>query len=459
MSFSDLGLAPELLRALGDAGYTEPTPIQRQAIPAALAGRDLLAAAQTGTGKTAAFALPMLQRLSATRAAAPRALILAPTRELAAQINESIKTYGRHFRLRSAVIFGGVGMMPQVDRLRRDIDLIVATPGRLLDHLRQGTVNLGAIEILVLDEADRMLDMGFIPDVRRLLAALPRKRQTLFFSATFNEEIRTLASGMLQDPTTIEVATRNTPAAQISQRIHPVDKSRKSALIAHLVTTGNWNQVLVFTRTKHGANRLAEQLTDAGIAADAIHGNKSQGARTKALANFKSGAIRLLVATDIASRGIDIDQLPYVINHELPDVPEDYVHRIGRTGRAGSSGEAISLVSSEERSLLRDIQRLLRCELPSAIVPGFEPSAAPVINALSSPRHAGYQARASHSSPGSHGEAGHGSAAPGRAEASVSTTRGNRPAGAWQRPSRSLGTYGSPSGRGGRGTGKPRRTP
>jgi ATP-dependent RNA helicase RhlE len=393
MSFTSLGLAPELLRALSDEGYTTPTPIQLQAIPLVLEGRDLLAAAQTGTGKTAAFVLPILQKLAAGRAVPPRALILVPTRELAAQVADSVQAYGRHLHQRSAVIFGGVGIYPQIEKLRRGVDLIVATPGRLLDHLQQRTVDLSGIETLVLDEADRMLDMGFIRDIRRLIAVLPNQRQTLLFSATFNTEIRALAETLLRNPATVEVAPRNTTAAQITQRVHPVDKSRKTALIAHLVTTGDWHQVLVFTRTKHGANRLAEQLADVGINTAAIHGNKSQSARTKALSDFKTGKVRLLVATDIAARGIDIDQLPYVINHELPNVPEDYVHRIGRTGRAGSSGEAISLVSAEERPLLKDIQRLLRRDIPAAAIAGFEPGSAPLagetVHRPAAPRSAG----------------------------------------------------------------------
>jgi ATP-dependent RNA helicase RhlE len=393
MSFTSLGLAPELLRALSDEGYTTPTPIQLQAIPLVLEGRDLLAAAQTGTGKTAAFVLPILQKLAAGRAVPPRALILVPTRELAAQVADSVQAYGRHLHQRSAVIFGGVGIYPQIEKLRRGVDLIVATPGRLLDHLQQRTVDLSGIETLVLDEADRMLDMGFIRDIRRLIAVLPKQRQTLLFSATFNPEIRALAESLLRNPATVEVAPRNTTAAQITQRVHPVDKSRKTALIAHLVTSGDWHQVLVFTRTKHGANRLAEQLAHVGINTAAIHGNKSQSARTKALSDFKTGKVRLLVATDIAARGIDIDQLPYVINHELPNVPEDYVHRIGRTGRAGSSGEAISLVSAEERPLLKDIQRLLRRDIPAAAIAGFEPGSVPLagetVHRPAAPRPAG----------------------------------------------------------------------
>ncbi|MGQ0619231.1 MAG: DEAD/DEAH box helicase [Panacagrimonas sp.] len=386
MSFSELGLAPELLRALESEGYTVPTPIQKQAIPIILAGRDLLGAAQTGTGKTAAFTLPILQRLSNTAPSVrPRVLVLVPTRELAAQVGDSVRTYGRYLPgFKTATIFGGVGMSPQVDQFRRGVDIVVATPGRLLDHLQQRTANLSAIEVLVLDEADRMLDMGFIRDIRKVLAVIPKKRQNLLFSATFSSEIRELASGLLHDPVSVDVATRNSPIELVAQRVHPVDKSRKTALIAHLVKAGDWRQVLIFTRTKHGANRLADQLVREGINAGAIHGNKSQNARTKALADFKAGEVRVLVATDIAARGIDIDQLPHVINHELPNVPEDYVHRIGRTGRAGNEGEAISLVCGEERSYLKDIERLLKRTIPSSTVPGFEPGSAPGAGELAS---------------------------------------------------------------------------
>ena len=381
MSFTELGLAPELLRAIAEEGYTQPTPIQKQAIPMVLAGRDVLAAAQTGTGKTAAFTLPILQLLQAAPAAPgskPRALVLTPTRELAAQVAESVRTYGRHLPLRTAVIFGGVSINPQIDHLRKGVDLIVATPGRLLDHVQQRTVDLSAIRMLVLDEADRMLDMGFIRDIRRVFGVLPKQRQNLLFSATFSDEIRSLASGILKDPETIDVAPRNSTAERVSQRVYPVDQGRKRLLLAKLITEGDWKQVLVFTRTKHGANRLAEQLGKDGIHSAAIHGNKSQGARTRALADFKSNRVRVLVATDIAARGLDIDMLPHVVNYELPNVPEDYVHRIGRTGRAGSSGEAISLVAGAERSLLREIERLLRTEIPQTIVAGFEPGQAPL---------------------------------------------------------------------------------
>ncbi len=382
MSFAELGLAPELLRAIADEGYTQPTPIQAQAIPMVIAGRDLLAAAQTGTGKTAAFTLPILQKLNSVPSVAgarlARVLVLVPTRELAAQVGESVRTYGRHLpAMKTAIIFGGVGINPQIDILRRGVDIVVATPGRLLDHVQQKTVNLSGVQMLVLDEADRMLDMGFIRDIRRVLAVLPKQRQNLLFSATFNGEIRSLAESLLHNPASVEVAPRNSAVETIAQRVHPVDKARKTALIAHLVKQGDWKQVLIFTRTKHGANRLAEQLAREGIASDAIHGNKSQNARTRALADFKAGKVRVLVATDIAARGIDIDMLPHVINHELPNVPEDYVHRIGRTGRAGSSGEAISLVSSDERQQLKDIQKLLRREIPSSFVEGFAPGSQP----------------------------------------------------------------------------------
>jgi ATP-dependent RNA helicase RhlE len=374
-SFEGLGLSAALVRAVAEQGYTEPTPIQSQAIPVVLAGRDLLAAAQTGTGKTAGFTLPMLQRLGATHPEhrAVRALILVPTRELAAQVQESVRTYGRHQPLRAAVIFGGVGINPQIDELRRGVEIVVATPGRLLDHLQQKTVRLDRVEILVLDEADRMLDMGFIPDVRRILAQLPKERQNLLFSATFPEEIRKLAASFMRDPVTVEVARRNTPAELVAQVAHPVDAGRKRALLAHLVTSNDWRQVLVFTRTKHGANRLAEQLQRDGIEADAIHGNKSQNARTRTLKRFKDNELRVLVATDIAARGLDIESLPHVVNFDLPHVPEDYVHRIGRTGRAGSSGEAVSLVSQEERPLLAAIEKLMNRQVASRTIPGFEP--------------------------------------------------------------------------------------
>ncbi len=376
MSFSSLGLADAIVRAVTEHGYTTPTPIQAQAIPAVLAGGDLLAGAQTGTGKTAGFTLPLLQRLSAQRPAGRRplrALVLTPTRELAAQVEESVRTYGKYTGLRSAVIFGGVGINPQIQTLQQGVDILVATPGRLLDHMQQGTVDLTKIEILVLDEADRMLDMGFIRDIRKVLAALPPKRQNLLFSATFSDEIKALADSLLNQPALIEVARRNSTVEVIAQKIHPVDRDRKHPLLAHLIKSGNWSQVLVFTRTKHGANKLVEQLSKEGISGMAIHGNKSQSARTKALAEFKDGSLQVLVATDIAARGIDIDQLPHVVNYDLPNVPADYVHRIGRTGRAGASGQAVSLVCVDEHIMLRDIERLIKRELPKEIVPGFEP--------------------------------------------------------------------------------------
>jgi ATP-dependent RNA helicase RhlE len=376
MSFESLGLSAELLRAVASQGYNKPTPIQAQAIPVVLQGRDLLGRAQTGTGKTAGFTLPMLQRLAATRPTLGRhvrALVLAPTRELAAQVRASVVAYGRHLPLKSAMIFGGVSINPQIGELRRGVDILVATPGRLLDHASQRTVDLSHVEILVLDEADRMLDMGFIRDIRRVLALLPKQRQNLLFSATFSKEIRALADGLLKNPVSIDVPSPTPAAELVDQKVHPVDKARKRALLAYLIGSGNWRQVLVFTRTKHGANRLADQLSQDGLDADAIHGNKSQGARTRALADFKSGALRVLVATDIAARGLDIDQLPHVVNYELPHVPEDYVHRIGRTGRAGREGQAVSLVCVDERDLLRGIERLLGVSLPKETVGGFEP--------------------------------------------------------------------------------------
>ncbi len=373
MSFSELGLSADLSQAVAAKGYAQPTAIQQQAIPPILAGRDLLGGSQTGTGKTAAFTLPMLQRLAADRARprSPRGLVLVPTRELAAQVGESVATYGKGLQLSSTVIFGGVGMNPQIDRLRRGIDILVATPGRLLDHVGQGTLDLSRVEIFVLDEADRMLDMGFIHDIRKVLKLLPARRQNLLFSATYSPEIKDLAEGILRDPVLVEVARRNTAAETVAQVVHPVAKADKRRLLSQLVQDGDWHQVLVFTRTKHGANRLAEQLGKDGIPSAAIHGNKSQNARTKALDDFKSKRIRVLVATDVASRGIDIRLLPHVVNYELPNVPEDYVHRIGRTGRAGEEGCACSLVSADERGLLKDIEKLLKRSIPVEPVPGF----------------------------------------------------------------------------------------
>ncbi|MCS6479622.1 DEAD/DEAH box helicase [Burkholderia thailandensis] len=379
MSFASLGLAEPLVRAVNELGYTQPTPIQAQAIPAVLGGGDLLAGAQTGTGKTAGFTLPILQRLHAFYAEnrgarrAVRALILTPTRELAAQVEESVRAYSKYVKLRSTVMFGGVSINPQIDALKRGVDIVVATPGRLLDHMQQKTIDVSSLDILVLDEADRMLDMGFIHDIKRVLAKLPAKRQNLLFSATFSDEIKSLADSLLDSPALIEVARRNTTAETIAQKIHPVDRDRKRELLTHLIREHNWFQVLVFTRTKHGANRLAEQLTKDGISAMAIHGNKSQSARTRALSEFKNCTLQVLVATDIAARGIDIDQLPHVVNFDLPNVPEDYVHRIGRTGRAGANGEAVSLVCVDEKQLLRDIERLIKREISQEVIPGFEP--------------------------------------------------------------------------------------
>ncbi|MEP0859673.1 DEAD/DEAH box helicase [Trichocoleus sp. DQ-U1] len=379
MTFRNLGLSTDLLRAVADSGYTEPTPIQQQAIPAILKGQDIFASAQTGTGKTAGFTLPLLQLLGTANAnqvhRRPRALILTPTRELADQVKDSVKTYGKYLSLRAAAIYGGVGIKPQVQTLHRGVDIVVATPGRLLDHVGQKTVDLSKIEILVLDECDRMLDMGFIRDIRKILAVLPASRQTLMFSATFSKPIQQLASTLLKSPTQIEVAPRNTAAQQVEQVVHPVDRNRKRELLSHMIGFHNWQQVLVFTRTKHGANRLAEQLAQDGLKSTAIHGNKSQAARTRALQDFKQGKVRVLVATDVASRGLDIDQLPHVVNFELPNVPEDYVHRIGRTGRAGNEGRAVSLVSEDEYPFLKDIERLLNQTLVKDVIPGYEPTA------------------------------------------------------------------------------------
>jgi len=378
MQFTQLGLSADLLRAVEKSGYREATPIQQQAIPVILEGRDVLAGAQTGTGKTAGFTLPLLQRLSAAGGGRrqARALVLTPTRELAAQVHESVRQYGRYLELKSAEIYGGVSARPQVAALARGVDIVVATPGRLLDLAQQGALSLGQVEILVLDEADRMLDMGFIRDIRRILKLLPAKRQNLLFSATFNPEIRSLAESLLHEPVTIDVTPRNSTVERVAQVVHPVDKPRKRALLSKLVSEGDWRQVLVFTRTKHGANRLAAQLEDDGLGAVAIHGNKSQGARQKALKGFKDGRVRVLVATDIAARGLDIDRLPHVVNYELPNVPEDYVHRIGRTARAGHDGSALSLVSADEHKQLADIEKLLKTRLERRIVAGFEPRSA-----------------------------------------------------------------------------------
>jgi ATP-dependent RNA helicase RhlE len=380
MSFESLGLAEPLLKAVAEAGYATPTPIQQQAIPAVLDGGDLLAGAQTGTGKTAGFTLPLLHKLASSPALNDskgrrviRALILTPTRELAAQVEESVRVYGKYLPLRSMVMFGGIGMGSQIEALRRGVDVLVATPGRLLDHHQQGTLDLSHVQHFVLDEADRMLDMGFIHDIRRVLAILPSKKQSLLFSATFSDEIKALAERLLNQPRVIEVARRNATAETVQQKVYPVDRDRKKDLLVHLIRQNNWFQVLVFTRMKHGANRLAEFLNKNEVTAMAIHGNKSQSARTRALSEFKSGELQVLVATDIAARGIDIDQLPHVINYELPNVPEDYVHRIGRTGRAGAEGEAISLVCVDEEGFLTNIEKLIKRSIPREIIPGFEP--------------------------------------------------------------------------------------
>jgi len=400
MSFDTLGLMPELLRAVREKGYEVPTPVQAQAIPLILAGRDLLAGAQTGTGKTAGFVLPILQLLaplasSSTSPArhATRCLILTPTRELCMQVEESVRIYGKHIPLRSCTVFGGVNINPQIKALRAGVEILVATPGRLLDLYGQGAVNFSQLQFLVLDEADRMLDMGFIRDIKKILALLPAKRQSLLFSATFSDEIRQLVSGMLNNPASVDVAPRNAAAELVEQLVHPVDRERKRALLSHLIRTQKLEQVLVFTRTKHGANRLSEQLETDGITSSAIHGNKSQPQRIKALADFKDGKIRVLVATDIAARGLDIDQLPHVVNYELPQVAEDYVHRIGRTGRAGVEGKALSLVCVDEARLLKDIERLLKRPLPAEVISGFAPDPSIKAEPILTGRQGGGQGR------------------------------------------------------------------
>jgi ATP-dependent RNA helicase RhlE len=382
MNFEELNLAPAIVKAVLEQGYETPTAIQAQAIPAVLDGHDLLGGAQTGTGKTAAFVLPMLHKLSLGETprnkfggVGIRALVLTPTRELAAQVEESVQTYGKYLELTSTVIFGGVGMNPQISRVKKGVDILVATPGRLLDLLQQGVLDLGQVQILVLDEADRMLDMGFIHDVKKVLAVVPKDKQSLLFSATFSDEIRDLAATLLKNPQSIQVTPRNTTVQRITQVIHPVGRSKKKALLAHIIQEHNWSQVLVFTRTKFGANNVAEFLTKSGIPAMALHGNKSQAARTQALAGFKSGDVRALVATDIAARGIDIDDLPHVVNYEIPNVCEDYVHRIGRTGRAGNSGQAVSLVCMDEEGFMQDIERFTKQNIEKIVVPGFEAEA------------------------------------------------------------------------------------
>ena len=375
MTFDSLNLAPAILEAVRNEGYSEPTPIQAQAIPAVLEGHDILAGAQTGTGKTAAFTLPMLQLLTQKPGTGGiRALVLTPTRELAAQVEESVKTYGAKLPLQSTVVFGGVGLNPQIQRIKQGVDILVATPGRLLDLAQQGAVDLSVVEILVLDEADRMLDMGFIHDVRKVLALLPKSKQSLLFSATFSDEIRELANTLLREPKQIQVTPRNTTVELIKQAIYPVGRERKKDLLLHLMQEANWTQVLVFTRTKFGANRVADFLSANGIPAMALHGNKSQTARTQALQGFKTGEVRALVATDIAARGIDIDELPHVVNFDIPNITEDYVHRIGRTGRAGATGEAISLVSLDEEGFMQDIERFIQLRLDVRLLPEFGPA-------------------------------------------------------------------------------------
>ena len=382
MTFDELNLAPAILKAVREQGYETPTPIQAQAIPAVLSGHDLLGGAQTGTGKTAAFTLPMLHKLTMSRSAKNkfgglgiRALVLTPTRELAAQVEESIRTYGKYLQLTSTVIFGGVGMNPQISKLKSGVDILVATPGRLLDLQQQGMLDLSTVQVLVLDEADRMLDMGFLPDVKKIIALVPKEKQSLLFSATFSDEIRELADKLLRNPQSIQVTPRNTTVQRITQVVHPVGRGKKKQLLAHIIQEHNWSQVLVFTRTKFGANNVAEFLTKNGIQAMALHGNKSQSARTQALGGFKSGDIRALVATDIAARGIDIDELPHVVNYEIPNVPEDYVHRIGRTGRAGNDGAAVSLVCLDEEGFMQEIERFTKQRIPAQVIEGFAPEA------------------------------------------------------------------------------------
>jgi ATP-dependent RNA helicase RhlE len=416
MSFASLGLDPALLRALDGLGYRQPTEIQQLAIPVVLAGRDLLAGAQTGTGKTAAFSLPLLQQLAPAGAASarqPRALVLTPTRELALQVQQSLKEYGAHLRLRSCTVFGGVGMQPQVEALRRGVEIVVATPGRLIDHMQQRSIDLSKLEVLILDEADRMLDMGFLPAMRRILAVLPKRRQTLLFSATFAAEIKQLAQQFMHAPVEVQATPANTAAPRIEHRVHPVDAGAKKDLLLHLLAADSRQQRLVFTRTKHGADKLCRLLEQAGHKAMAIHGNKSQNARIRALDGFKSGAVRILVATDIAARGIDIDDLPVVVNYELPMVAEDYVHRIGRTGRNGRSGMAISLVCADESERLRAIHRLLGNEIARVEVDGFVPQQPLKLTAPGSQRSSAPRRPQPSGRPGHHARPG---AQPGRGQ-------------------------------------------
>lgn len=431
MSFESLGLMAELLRAVSDKGYSEPTPIQKQAIPVILEGRDLMGGAQTGTGKTAGFTLPLLQRLIETQRPLKgrrplRALVLTPTRELAAQVAESVRDYGRFLPLRSTVVFGGVSINPQKMKLIKGVDILIATPGRLLDHVGQRSVNLSNIDILVLDEADRMLDMGFIHDIKKVLALVPKHKQTLLFSATFSDDIKKLANTLLKSPALVEVARQNAAIETVTQVVHPVDKSRKRELLSYLIGSNNWQQVLVFNRTKHGANRLAEQLNKDGISSAAIHGNKSQGARTRALADFKAGKVRVLVATDIAARGIDINQLPHVVNFELPNVAEDYVHRIGRTGRAGNEGEAMSLVCVDELKLLKDIEKLIKFNIPKDVIEGYEPD--PAIKAQPVNKGRSQQQKSSRKKPGRPGRYA-------RNKSAKSKSDGNKAVSPWNKSS------------------------
>lgn len=412
MSFTTLGLSQSLIKAIAEQGYEKPTSIQEKAIPIIIEGKDVLAAAQTGTGKTAGFTLPLLERLGQSQPVLKRkqirALVLTPTRELAAQVAQSIADYGKYTSYRSMVIFGGVGINPQLASLRKGVDIVVATPGRLLDIAGQEGIDFSKLECLILDEADRMLDMGFINDIKKLMKLIPKQRQTLLFSATFSPEIKTLAAGLLKNPVLVEVARQNKTADQISQVVHFVDKRRKRELLSQLIKTKKWRQVLVFTRTKHGANQLTKALEESGITAAAIHGNKSQGARTKALASFKSNEVRVLVATDIAARGIDIDQLPHVVNYELPNVPEDYVHRIGRTGRAGQSGEAVSLVCIDEHQLLKNIEKFIKHEINKVDIEAFRPDpnikAEPIQNGRGggNKRASSRQKQKSNASPSNH---------------------------------------------------------
>jgi len=437
MTFESLGLMTELQRAVSDQGYSTPTPIQRQAIPIVLEGHDLMGGAQTGTGKTAGFTLPMLQRLMASskprQGRRPvRALVLTPTRELAAQVGESVCLYGKHLPLKSTVIFGGVSINPQKQQLIRGVDILVATPGRLLDHVGQRSVDLSQVEILVLDEADRMLDMGFIHDIRKVLALLPKQKQTLLFSATFSDDIKQLSKGLLHSPRLVEVARQNAAAESVTQVVHPVDKARKRELLSFLVGSNNWQQVLVFTRTKHGANRLAEQLGQDGIRAAAIHGNKSQGARTKALADFKAKRIRVLVATDIAARGLDIDQLPHVVNYELPNIAEDYVHRIGRTGRAGNDGEAMSLVCVDELKLLKGIERLIKREIPKDVIDGYEPDPSIKAEPITQGKGRGNQQRSGRNSRGQQSAGKPGNARPKAAKSGEAKSGGAKKPSTWR---------------------------